>query len=195
MNTAENVMDSITIPENESAVSHGTGAAQNATELLQSRAKELSKVKRRTSKHSDIQCLEFELSGMSFAFEIRCIREVMRNTAPVTPLPGLAQFFLGLANVRGEIIPVIDLASYLGIPSPKEELKSLILLQAGDIIVAFPCERIVRTREFSKKELQSAVAAQSQAIAAIAEGCGPKGIIVLDGQAFIEILKNSLAEE
>lgn len=195
MNTAEDIIDSTTIPENESAVSYGAGTAKNAIELLQSRAKELSKVKRHTSKHSDIQCLEFELSGMSFAFEIRCIREVMRNTAPVTPLPGLAQFYLGLSNVRGEIVPVIDLALYLGIPKPQKELKSLILLQAEDIIIAFPCERIVRTREFSKKELQSAIAAQSQTIAAIAEGCGPKGIIVLDGQAFIEILKNSSTEQ
>ncbi|SLM14916.1 hypothetical protein SPIROBIBN47_370019 [uncultured spirochete] len=183
------------VPESPEHSAHTTRTAED---ILLARAKELAKGQRHTTKKTDIRCIEFALSGMSFAFEMHSIREIMRNSMPITPLPFLPKSFLGLINVRGEVVPVIDLAHYLGLSRPKEAkevLKSLIILQKNEVAVAFPCERIVRIREFSKNELQPTIAAQSQVIASLAKGCGRGGITVLDADAFMLQLQKSLNPE
>jgi purine-binding chemotaxis protein CheW len=183
------------VPESQEYSAHPTNTAED---ILLARAKELARSQRRTTRKIDIRCIEFVLAGMNFAFEMHAIREIMRNSMPITPLPFLPKSFLGLINVRGEVVPVIDLAHYLGLSRPKaakEVLTSLIILQKKDVVVAFPCERIVRIREFSHNELQPTIAAQSQVIASLAKGCGRGGITLLDADAFMLQLQKSLNVE
>lgn len=163
--------------------------------ILLNRAKKLAKSQHRTAKKIDIRCIEFTLCGMSFAFEIQSIREILRYNRPITPLPFLPPFFIGVMNVRGEVVPVVDLGLYLGLPTQEESkknFKSLIILQKNELVFAFPCERIVRIREFSNNELQPSIAAQSQIIERISKGCGRGGITILDADACITQLQKSI---
>ena len=41
-------------------------------------------------------------------------REVLGVPAPLTRVPGAKSWILGLANVRGQLLPIIDLRAYLG---------------------------------------------------------------------------------
>ena len=41
-------------------------------------------------------------------------REVLGVPAPLTRVPGAKSWMLGLANVRGQLLPIIDLRAYLG---------------------------------------------------------------------------------
>lgn len=49
----------------------------------------------------------------SFCIEIKQIREI-RRWSPVTILPHSPHFVLGVINLRGAVIPIIDLAAKLG---------------------------------------------------------------------------------
>jgi chemotaxis signal transduction protein len=171
--------------------------AQTADDILLARAHELAKPKRRTTKKTDIRCLEFLLSGMSFAFELESIREILRNDRPITPLRFLPAFFSGLINVRGEVVPLVDLPKYLGLTasSTEEARKSIIIVQKEEIAVGFLCGQIVRIREFSKNELQQSIAAQNELIARLAKGCGRGGLVLLDASVVIPQIKKSLHVE
>ena len=72
----------------------------------------------------------FEVLGALYAIEISCVREIVRMTA-VTPLPNAPTLIEGIVDLRGAVIPVIDLARVLGrgqgTPGPRARLVVLEL--------------------------------------------------------------------
>ncbi|ARE41753.1 Positive regulator of CheA protein activity (CheW) [Rhodovulum sp. P5] len=74
---------------------------------------------------ADDDILEFvtlKAGGQSFCIEITQIREIRRWT-PVTALPHAEDAVLGVMNLRGAVIPILDLSAKLGLgecdPSPR----------------------------------------------------------------------------
>lgn len=56
------------------------------------------------------------LGGELFAIDLRHVREVFELES-VTPVPGMPSTLVGVANLRGTVMPLADLRSSLGIPS------------------------------------------------------------------------------
>jgi two-component system chemotaxis response regulator CheV len=71
----------------------------------------------------------FMLAEQPYAVSVEQVREIIRWPG-VRPVPQTHPAFLGVSSVRGEVLPVIDLAAFLGIQSdlPAEQ-KKLILLE------------------------------------------------------------------
>lgn len=59
------------------------------------------------------ELITFEVAGQIFALDIMSIREI-RAWTPVTPLPRVPHYVAGVVNLRGTVLPVIDLAARLG---------------------------------------------------------------------------------
>ncbi|MCK9168946.1 MAG: chemotaxis protein CheW [Treponema sp.] len=58
--------------------------------------------------------LSFTLDGENYCVDILKVKEIMGMTA-VTPLPRTPEFIRGVINLRGQIIPVIDLRLKFGL--------------------------------------------------------------------------------
>ena len=58
----------------------------------------------------------FTLGGHRFAVDVAEAREVVVFEA-MTPVPLAPSFVLGMANLRGTVMPVVDLAPLLGLPA------------------------------------------------------------------------------
>lgn len=56
----------------------------------------------------NLELLCFQVGGRVFALDIMVIREILRQQV-VTPLPGAPAHIAGVINLRGELIPAIDL--------------------------------------------------------------------------------------
>jgi len=86
--------------------------------------------------------LVFRAGGESYALSMECVREVER-VSRVAPVPGAPEFIRGLVNLRGEILPLLDLAALFGRkgepPAPR-----LIVAQASsaDPVVALMVEEL-----------------------------------------------------
>lgn len=59
------------------------------------------------------QYLAFSLGGETFAMDIRSIKEVIQFTA-LTEVPLMPDFIRGVINLRGAVVPVIDLSIRFG---------------------------------------------------------------------------------
>ncbi len=57
--------------------------------------------------------ITFEVCGQLFGLDIMAIREI-RAWTPVTRLPRVPDYVAGVVNLRGTVLPVIDLAARLG---------------------------------------------------------------------------------
>ncbi|MFC7521514.1 chemotaxis protein CheW [Xanthomonas populi] len=59
------------------------------------------------------QYLTFQLDGETFAISILGIREIIQYRTP-TPVPSMPACVRGVINLRGAVVPVVDLQSRLG---------------------------------------------------------------------------------
>jgi purine-binding chemotaxis protein CheW len=83
--------------------------------------------KRETSATTEI--IEFTLAGESYGIESAFVREVY-PLKDFTPLPGVPSFILGVINIRGQILPVVDLKIFLNLPEKGlGELNKVIILR------------------------------------------------------------------
>ena len=64
---------------------------------------------------STIQHLTFTLDNEVFALEITKVREVLECTS-MTKVPRTPDFMRGVINLRGSVVPVIDLRLKFGMP-------------------------------------------------------------------------------
>jgi twitching motility protein PilI len=58
--------------------------------------------------------LLFSVSGMQLVSSLTDVREILNFPPVVTPVPGTQPWVRGIANVRGNLMPIVDLQLYLG---------------------------------------------------------------------------------
>jgi len=73
----------------------------------------------------------FALANERYALEAKHVREVVR-IHDYTPVPGAPDFLVGLFNLRGEILAVIDLRKFLGVADGGVTDLSRILVMGGE---------------------------------------------------------------
>jgi purine-binding chemotaxis protein CheW len=80
-----------------------------------------------------------------WALPVQHVVETLRPL-PVEPVPGAPSFVLGMAVIRGEPVPVVDLGSLLG-DSEKADVTRYVTLRIGARRVAVAVERVLGLRD------------------------------------------------
>jgi purine-binding chemotaxis protein CheW len=71
--------------------------------------------------------LTFELGNEAFALEITKVQEII-GILPVTRVPKLPDFVRGVINLRGKVIPVIDLRRKFGFGAREDTARTCIIV-------------------------------------------------------------------
>ena len=58
---------------------------------------------------SPSEFMTFELGAMKYAIELPKIREILTYPDNITPLPNTSKWVKGLINLRGEVVPILDI--------------------------------------------------------------------------------------
>jgi purine-binding chemotaxis protein CheW len=82
-------------------------------------------------RHDQNQYLTFMLGKETFAVGILCIKEILEYEAP-TDVPMMPAFVRGIVNLRGAVVPVIDLALRFGRSSTPTTKKTCIVIIETD---------------------------------------------------------------
>ena len=80
-----------------------------------------------TSDDTSAQYLTFSLGDEVFAMDIRTVREIIQHGA-VTTIPLMPDFVRGVINLRGAVVPVIDLHARFGRPAARVGKKTCIVI-------------------------------------------------------------------
>jgi purine-binding chemotaxis protein CheW len=76
--------------------------------------------------------LMFVLGSEQFAISIIKVREIIGLT-PITPIPGTPDYLRGVINLRGRVIPVVNLRLKLGMEDcPPTERTCIVLVESRD---------------------------------------------------------------
>ena len=93
-----------------------TNANPEIERVLRARAQALARVPEQARAQANLlEVLEFRLASERYAVETRHIQEV-HPFRELTPLPCTPAFVLGVVNVRGRILPVLDIKRFFGLP-------------------------------------------------------------------------------
>jgi len=73
------------------------------------------------------QFLTFSLGREMYAVKVRNIREVL-EVVPITRVPGMPPFMNGVLNLRGSVVPVINLRKKFGMESVADTVETSIII-------------------------------------------------------------------
>lgn len=78
------------------------------------------------------QFLTFKLDGEVFALHIEKVREVLEFSS-VTRIPRTPEFLRGVINLRGSVVPVIDLKLKFGMSSTEKAVDTCVIIVEVDM--------------------------------------------------------------
>jgi twitching motility protein PilI len=112
----------------------------------------------------------FILGGRRYVAPMSDVSEIL--TAPkLTQVPGVKHWVQGVANVRGRLVPVMDLAAFLGGRSVSGRNKRTLIIEKGDLLNGLTVDAVLGMQYFpvESKQDSSALDVPEQAKAFISE--------------------------
>jgi len=108
-------------------------------------------------KDSGSMLLTFRLDGEAFAFPVTKVHEIL-DPIPVTPVPNAGPFAPGVINVRGVVVPLLDIRHRLLMqPAEDTEASRIIVFEAdlagGQQKLAFRADSVEQVLECSPREI------------------------------------------
>ncbi|TAN09623.1 MAG: chemotaxis protein CheW [Chitinophagaceae bacterium] len=152
-----------------------------ALQILRARAQALARPpESELAPQASVEVLEFRLATERYAIETHYVREVqpLKN---LTTLPCTPPFVLGIVNVRGRIVPVLDLRKFFDLPEQGlTDLHRVILVGGNDLEFGLLADMRVGVRSIALDSLQPAPATLSEIGAGYLMGVAAEGLVVLD---------------
>lgn len=127
-----------------------------------------------------LDVLEFRLAQERYALEIRYVREVC-PLKDLTPLPCTPPFVLGIVNVRGRIVPVLDLKKLFDLPEQGlTDLHRIILVEGNDLEFGLLADATVGVRSIPADTLQPSLPTLTGIRSEYLKGVTAERLVVLD---------------
>ncbi len=157
------------------------------TAVLEKRAQMLARSPRRHSgeKPEGIDFVEFILSNEAYGLELKHIREIypLKNLAV---LPGLPPFILGIINVRGTIVSVVDLKKFFDLAEPETGRQRYVIILAGEeIVFGVLADQIIGVKNTDSDQLQPACATLTGVRDQYLKGIVDSRLALLDGKRLL----------
>jgi purine-binding chemotaxis protein CheW len=160
---------------------------ERAREILVERARRLALATERPEAAVEaLELLPFRLGREHYAIETRYAREVVRLTG-FTAVPSTEDFVLGVANLRGEIVPVFDLMLFFGFASQGLTDRSrVIVVGAEEVEFGIIADSVHAVALVPVEALVADAAFESERASACVRGVTRDAMIVLDGAALLK---------
>lgn len=118
----------VTIKPSDVKVPNTQGAGEKPQPEKTTELEKLSHQVREAQIRGDLQqYLMFELNQETYALDILTVREIL-DIPPITTVPRVPNFILGVINLRGAVVPVIDLNSRLGFKKLEDYTKDTCII-------------------------------------------------------------------
>lgn len=108
-----------------------------------------------------LEVLVFAVGGERYGLDIREVAEILLPR-PVTPLPRVPCFVVGVASLRGSVLPVLDLGQRLGIEIPApDQGERIVVVRDGEGRIGFRVDGVFGVVRFGAQEIETGSAAST----------------------------------
>jgi len=101
------------------------------------------------------EMITFLVGGQEFGIDVMSVREI-RVWTPATPIAHAPSFVVGMINLRGVVLPIVDFAARLGFPPTQPTSRHAILVaEIGKQDVGLLVEGVSEILSVAADELQA----------------------------------------
>ena len=98
----------------------------------------------------------FRVAGQDYCIDIMAVREI-RGWTPATALPHAPAYVRGVINLRGQVVPILDLAARLGLPTSEPCSRHVIVIVAvGERVLGLLVEAVSEILSVPRDAVQPA---------------------------------------
>lgn len=114
--------------------------------------------------------IEFNIGVERYALELLTVLEVI-SIPTTTPVPNSPAYMVGLMNLRGKIISIVDVRKKLGIKALENNAESaVIILKVRDTSIGIIVDSINRVLQVGKNDVDNALEIKGQSNAQFIDG-------------------------
>jgi purine-binding chemotaxis protein CheW len=109
-----------------------------------------------SSKDPVIQWVTFKLDGETYGINVMQVQEVLRYTE-IAPVPGAPIYVLGIINLRGNVVTVIDTRKRFGLkPSEIADQTRIVIIEAEKQVVGILVDSVAEVVYLHASEIETA---------------------------------------
>lgn len=174
-------------------------APEQERELLERRARELARQPQNpesTGGHFEI--VEFTMAHERYGLESMYVKEVY-PLRDLTSIPGTPEFVLGIVNLRGRVISLVDLKRFFSLPEKGlSDTNHVVVLSSPEMEFGILADSMLGVRGVSPAELDRDLPTFTGLCGDYLLGVAPDGTVVLDARRILSdgniVVRDSGAE-
>ncbi len=121
--------------------------------------------------------ITFRIGSQYFCVDIMSVREI-RGWTPATALPHAPAYVRGVINLRGSVLPIVDLAERLGFPQTDASARQVIIVvQVGAQIIGLLVDAVSDILTLTTESIQPTPDVASDFVKSFV-----RGILAIDGR-------------
>lgn len=103
-----------------------------------------------------LQCVTFRLEEETYGINVMQVQEVLRITE-IAPVPGAPDYVLGIINLRGNVVTVLDTRKRFGLSSKEvDDASRIVIIESGEYVVGILVDSVAEVVYFRESEVESA---------------------------------------
>ena len=154
--------------------------SEDEVAILRARAERIANTQNEIQQGDTVSALVIQAGGETYGLPMESLVAVYMGHT-IIPVPCVPAYVAGIANVRGEIMPVFDLAALLKVPSADTK-QALIVASSKENSIAFCVETVGEARAVQLSELQPVPLMLNEAYLS---GISADGMAMLNVEAII----------
>ncbi|MFT5757813.1 MAG: purine-binding chemotaxis protein CheW [Alteromonadaceae bacterium] len=140
------------------------------------------------TKDEIIQWVTFQLSDETYGIRVLKVQEVQRYSE-ISPIPGAPSYVLGIINLRGSVISVLNTREKFGLPNaePTDDTR-IVILESGDQVVGIMVDCVAEVVSLATRDTDEAPNVGSDDAAKFIDGVSNKDgklVILLDSDKIL----------
>ncbi|WP_421739595.1 chemotaxis protein CheW [Caulobacter sp.] len=136
------------------------------------------------------ELISFRVGDQEYCVNIMAVREI-RGWSPATSLPQSPSYMRGVINLRGAVLPIMDLAARIGMPMVEPTVRSVfIVVQAGDRTAGLLVDAVSDILSINDDMVQPTPDVACDAVRSFV-----RGIISIEGRMISEISLDRILPE
>ena len=130
-----------------------------------------------------IQLVTFRLKDETYGINVMQVQEVLRITE-IAPVPGAPGYVLGIINLRGNVVTVIDTRTRFGLPTTEvDDASRIVIIESEQQVVGILVDSVAEVVELRHTEIDQAPSIGTEESARYIQGVASRDddlLIVVD---------------
>jgi purine-binding chemotaxis protein CheW len=143
-----------------------------------------------TNTDDALRWVTFRLENEKYGINVMQVQEVLRVTE-IAPVPGAPSYVLGIINLRGNVVTVIDTRSRFGLPSAETDDSSrVVIIESEEQVVGILVDSVAEVVDLHSSDIETAPNVGTEESAKFIQGVASH-----DGELLILVYLNKLLSD